>query len=469
LYSWPAVPLTRRTKVARATGPSPDPSEAEFLPANTKLLRLGTKRIVVSRPNQRQFGHFGIEMLYALAYARVTRASVVFVRFRSPAVGHALFEVDSDEVRIIRSPTAQLFAQVVWAVRERWWRNTVVATVKREAAAELDRYAKRSRLPKPVRSNLKERARTITKRTAPATQPSPRPGYNRRRLVTTPVRTKLRKDAELRAAAMAASFGIGPDTRLVTVHARERGFKFGYEMQDKAQAAWDDSVRNARIETHFAAIDFLVERGYTVVRIGDRTMTPVARPGVIDLATAPERDALLDLYCLFRSRFVLCGESGPYSVSFLTNTPLLAVNCTDPIGAFPIRPDGIYLLKAVVDRATGRTLTGSALLTRERLESLRDPTKFEFVENTSEQILDAVAEMLDLLDHGTPESPAQTWYRQLVTAAAQACQDYSYVRKHGPDRGYMGYGRLTRSQAEAWAAAEAGLGARPAAGATALR
>ena len=80
------------------------------------------------------------------------------------------------------------------------------------------------------------------------------------------------------------------------------------------------------------------------------------------------------------------------------------------------------------------------------------------MENTAEQILDAVAEMLELLDHGTAESPAQTWYRDLVTAAAQAAQGYYYVRKHGPDRGYMGYGRLARSQAEAWAAAESGLG-----------
>jgi putative glycosyltransferase (TIGR04372 family) len=227
-------------------------------------------------------------------------------------------------------------------------------------------------------------------------------------------------------------------------------------------------VRNARIETHFDGIDFLVERGYTVVRMGDPTMVPVARPGVIDLATAPTRDPLLELYCLFRSRFIVCGESGPYSVSFLTNTPLLAVNCTDPIGAFPIRPDGIYLLKRVVDRATGRTLMGSAVVARERLESLRDPMKVEFVENTPEEILDAVEEMVELLDRGTPESPAQTWYRELVTAAAQASQDLNYVRKHGPDRGYMGTGRLARSQAQRWFEAEAGLATASASGATAL-
>jgi putative glycosyltransferase (TIGR04372 family) len=249
---------------------------------------------------------------------------------------------------------------------------------------------------------------------------------------------------------MAASFGIGPDTRVVTVHARERGFKFGYEMQDKAQAAWDDSVRNARIETHFAAIDFLVERGYTVVRLGDPTMTAVSRPGVVDLATSPERDPLLEMWCLLHSRFIVCGESGPLSVSYLTNTPLLTVNATDPIGTFPIRPDGIYLLKTIVDRASGTPLTASALLTKERLVDLRNPEVHRFVENTPEQILDAVREMLALLDDRTPESPSQTWYRELVTAAAPRFARLPYVRKHGPDEGYMGYGRLARTLADAW-------------------
>jgi putative glycosyltransferase (TIGR04372 family) len=451
------VRLTKQTSVAHDTGPLAKGAVTEPLPANSKLLRLGTKRVLFCSPNQVQFGHFGIEMFYALAYARLIGVSVVFVRSRSPRVGHDLFEVDTEDVRILRSPFVQLLARVRWNVSEQWWHKTVTATIRREAIEELGRYIqKHPALPKAVRSDVRLRVRDMKSNGAKRANTPAGVGYNRRQLIATPLRTNLRKTAELRAAHLAAACGIGAEAKLVCLHVRERGFKLGYEAQDKAKGAWDDSVRNARVETHFAAIDLLVERGYTVVRIGDPTMTPVTRPGVIDLATAASRDPLLDLYCLFRSRFILCGESGPYSVSFLTNTPLLAVNCTDPIGAFPVRADGIYLLKTAVERASGQALTGSALVSRERLESLRDPTKYEFIENTPEQILDAVEEMLELLDHATPESPAQTWYRELVTAAAQATQDLNYVRKHGPDRGYMGYGRLARSLAEPWAALEAG-------------
>jgi putative glycosyltransferase (TIGR04372 family) len=462
------VRLAKRRHVVSPAGAPADPAAAEPPPSNTKVLRLGHKRFVVCSPNQKQFGHFGIETLYALMYGRLLGLSVVFVRSRATRVGHALFEVDSDEVRILRSRRAQLLARIAWGVSERWWRNTVTAAIRKEAVAELERYMKHPRLPKKIRSELRNKVRALKKGTVHPSKAAPRPGYNRRRLTADPLSTRLTRDAELRAAEAAASFGIGPETKLVSLHVRERGFKLGDEMQDKSEAAWDDSLRNARIETHFAAIDFLVQRGYTVVRMGDPKMTPVTRPGVIDLATAPERHPLLELYCLFRSRFIVCGESGPYSVSFLTNTPLLAVNCTDPIGAFPIRRESIYLLKTTIDRATGRRLTGSDLLARERLANLRDPTKVEFVENTAEEILDAVEEMLDLLDRGTPESTAQEWYRELVVAAAQATQDMYYVRKHGPDRGYMGEGRLARSQAEPWALAEAGLEAIATQGATAL-
>jgi len=431
-------------------------ADTEPLPANTKILRVAGRRLLVCCPNQVQFGHFGVEIAYALAYARLLRLPVAFVRAHAPRVGHTLFEIDTDEVRIVRSFPLRSLARLWWLVTEHWWRRTVVTTMRREMIDALSRHERQHpRLPKSVRSEIRARAREMKMHGAKRSSMPAGAGYNRRQLLATPVHTFLRTDAAAHAAELAAAAGIKPDAKIACVHVRERGFKIGAEMQDKGVGAWDDSVRNARIETHFAAMDLLVERGYTVVRIGDPSMTPVDRPGVIDLATSPKRHPLLDLHCLVNGRLLLCGESGPYSVSFLTNTPLLAVNCTDPVGAFPVRSDGIYLLKTVVARATGTVLTGSALVTPERLQGLRNTTTYEFVENTANQIRDAVEEMLDLLDNRTPESLAQAWYRELATAAGVAAQDMNYVHKHGPDRGYLGTGRLARSQAEPWAQAEA--------------
>ncbi len=434
---------------------------AEPPPYGTRLVRLGRRRrVLVSAPNPVFYGHLGIEMLYALSYARLLGVPVCFVRPRT-VVNAAVFEVEPEGIRVLRSPLERLLPRLVAAEPVRRWSRRTGNVFRDEAQTELKCYLDgHPGLPKGVRSRLKRSLGGIREGRSALSWSSwssrSGEGYNRRRLLAEPVPTRLTGRAERRALELAAGVGLDPESRMVTVHVRERGYKLGAEMQDRRPDRWDDSVRNARIETHFPAIDLLVEAGYTVVRIGDSTMTPVERHGVFDLATSPARDPLLELWCTFRSRFLLCAESGPLGTSYLTNTPLLTVNATDPIGTFPVRADGIYLLKTILDRRTGRRLTPSELVSEDRLGHLRNPERNRFVENTSDQILDAVREMLDLLERGTPESPAQARYRELVTAAAAASTHLDYVRKHGPDRGYLGTGRLARTLAETWLASDPG-------------
>jgi putative glycosyltransferase (TIGR04372 family) len=409
-------------------------------------------------------------MLYSLAYARRIGMPVCFL-WPDKVANEALLEVDAEDVQILVSRGERLLPIALGTAAARLaalrgWGQLVTSTARAEAVSELGRRLRGPREISPVaRSLIKEQRGSLKGKRRSAAQgkqartPDPPVTYNRRRLLVDPVATKLRGDAERRGQELAAGFGLDASSRLVCLHVRERGYKLGAEAQDKGSHAWDDSVRNARIETHMPAVDHLVDRGYTVVRIGDSTMTPVMRDGLIDLATSPAKDKLLELWCLFQSRFIMCGESGPLSVSYLTNTPLLTVNATDPVGTFPTRPDGIFLLKTIIDRATGAPLSPSKLLTEEHLRDLRNPERHQFVENTPTQIVEAVEEMLHLLDRRPPESAGQAWYRELVTEAASRFTHLQYVRKHGSDRGYMGYGRLARSLADRWFEAE--VGSRP--------
>ena len=145
----------------------------------------------------------------------------------------------------------------------------------------------------------------------------------------------------------------------------------------------DDSARNVRVETYFEAIDHLVGRGYTVVRIGDATMAPVSRPGVVDLASLPTPAQALEILCLLRSRFLMCSEAGPVGVAYLTDTPTLTVNATDPVSSFPVRAHGLYLLKRVVEVESGRRLSVSDLLTVDYLEHVRNTRRHRYLDNTS--------------------------------------------------------------------------------------
>lgn len=236
--------------------------------------------------------------------------------------------------------------------------------------------------------------------------------------------------ARLEAAArsLASGEGVELDSPLVAVHARESGY-------------WNDggkkAVRNSRIETYFAAIDWLVEHGYQVVRIGDPSMRSVRRRGVVDLATSPTASGLLELWCVMRSKFVITGCTGPNQLPWLLNVPMLGVNIIFAlVRAYPLRTRDIYILKHVVDSHDKRRLSLTELVTA---GGARDQKRYRYVDNTEEEILLAVEEMIHTIVAPPAPTPEQLEYRRLVVALAE---------EMGLDSGQLGDGYIAKFFAE---------------------
>jgi putative glycosyltransferase (TIGR04372 family) len=415
-------------------------------------VRLGPRRLVVARPNEHQYGHLGLEIVMSLARAREQGADVYLLR-PTNALGVGLFELESPEVRVLRPKplvTRLLQTCVSWQrVQDRigLWRHDIQERVEREFVREVDGYIADEGLPPPIRKRLRgtrRRLRTSLQQITHKRQFGP--PYYERRLLRDPVTVRLRPTASDEAARQARAHGIETDARLVCVHAREAGYKRGQELHDtKPLSSRDDQVRNAHIESYFEAIDYLVQCGYTVVRLGDPSMAPVRRPGVIDLATSPARTNLLEIYCMLHSAFVLAGESAYVGIACVTNTPLVLVNVTEPISGYPIRAPGLFLPKGVVDRRDNRRLTSTDLLTLEYQRQVRDTRRYEYLSNTPEEILEVTREMVDWVEGRWAESPAQRRYHEaIMTAAAQLRRHSAYVRKWGLHRGFLGDGRIAR-------------------------
>lgn len=416
-------------------------------------VNLAGRRVLVSRPNGLQYGHLGLEMLMTLAQAKLEHARVCFLR--PPVLANAaLFALRTDEVTILRpaAPVRGWFC-CKWQLKDL---ATIGAERLEEASTsfwhelyrELRRRIADDRLPGSVRQGLRRVARWSVTRPA-ARGENGAPPYYRRRLIRERVKTYLPDELAEQARQITAELGIVPGPKLVAIHAREPGYKLGRELQDLKPGKRDDSFRNARIETYFDAVDFLVGQGYTIVRLGDPSMAPVRRRGVIDLATSPRRTPAVEVLVLLISEFVVCGDSGLHGVSYLTNTPCLTVNATDPFSTYPVRPDGLYMLKRVVDLDTGRTLTLRELLSEVYFRNLRKPTRYGYRDNSSEEIVEAVKEMQAGLRHGWEESESQTRYRALVARAGAAlAQQVRYVAKWGPDRGFIGDGRIAKFYAD---------------------
>lgn len=109
------------------------------------------------------------------------------------------------------------------------------------------------------------------------------------------------------------TLGIEPDAKIVTLHNREPGYlpHMAYH-----------SYRDADISDYQPAVDFLMESGYWVVRLGDTTMTPMPKaPRLIDLPFTGHGHGLADIYFSLRCQFMLASTSGPVVIPMLFNGP----------------------------------------------------------------------------------------------------------------------------------------------------
>jgi putative glycosyltransferase (TIGR04372 family) len=265
------------------------------------------------------------------------------------------------------------------------------------------------------------------------------------------VPVRLPPDLTEAAGDRAREVGITKSTRLVTLHVREAGFRpsLGLAERDK------DLARDAEISSYLKAIDFLVNRGYTVVRVGDTTMKPFTRPGVIDLATHRSRTDLLELWCIMCSDFYIGCDSGAMIAPLITGTPRLLVNAKDPVLAYPSRENELYILKRVLDTVTGRMLSLREMLTNEFLAGKNDFERYHYYDNSAEEICEAVCEMLNVLSTVPAPSTSQLEYRRLVhmviwntiranQTAGVDCE--SWV----PDAEYLGHGWVARFFADSY-------------------
>jgi putative glycosyltransferase (TIGR04372 family) len=192
----------------------------------------------------------------------------------------------------------------------------------------------------------------------------------------------------------------------VTVHVRESGYRSAAGLRQRSS----DHFRNANIESFFPAFRALVERGYTVVRLGDPTMTPVQRPGVVDLATSPAQSRWLEIWCIMRSHFLVGCDSGPSWLAVLLGVPVLTVNAIHFRDL--ARPEDRIICKLARDRATGATLSVAEMLTEEFLRVGFKGDRYECLDNTPSDLQRAVIDMIEVADGCEPPSSWQNRFRR---------------------------------------------------------
>ncbi|MDO8794122.1 MAG: TIGR04372 family glycosyltransferase [Vicinamibacterales bacterium] len=368
------------------------------------LATIGPWRVLLTRPDTNAYGNAALNMSTSFHLSRHLGVPL-YVAPVNPGQHQALWQLGCAGVVRARTSAARTAAllqicRLAGAAARRGWRNPWAAGTLPELGV-------------PLPGTEADRAYF---------------GLDLRKLyATVPLEIRLPASAEAASSAAARRLGLDEHARIVTLHIRESGYKASMGLVDREK----DAARNARPETYLDAVDWLVARGYTVVRFGDPLMTPMARPGLIDLATSPARTPELEIWCVLRSRFFIASDCGPYNLSVLTGVPCLGVNITHHVGAYPLRAHDRYILKHVIDNETGAELRLGEMLTPAHMKLRWAPGRYTFRDNTPGEICEAVEEMERAAagQTGAVRGDGQRGFRQILVDFLES--DYGRRKQKG--------------------------------------
>lgn len=195
-------------------------------------------------------------------------------------------------------------------------------------------------------------------------------------------------------AAKLRELGVPDSAWFVCIHVREPGF---WQRWDRHHA----SIRNAHIDSYFPAMQAIVGRGGWVIRMGDTSMRRLPPlPGVIDYAHSPHKSARMDVFLWASCRFFVGVNSGPSLLPPTFGVPCLLTNFTPISIPFP-SPADLMLPKLFRHESSGRLLSLDEMYATGVAHAqfaAAIPDGIEVVDNTAEDIVVGVEEMLDRLD-----------------------------------------------------------------------
>ncbi|MFN0317452.1 MAG: TIGR04372 family glycosyltransferase, partial [Burkholderiales bacterium] len=185
--------------------------------------------------------------------------------------------------------------------------------------------------------------------------------------------------------------GVPEGAWYVCLHVREPGFWWQWDRHHP-------SIRNARIETYHQAIGAIVERGGTVIRMGDKSMRPLeAKPGVIDYAHSEHKSERMDVFLAGSCRLFIGVNSGLSLLPPTFGVPCLLTNFTPISIPFPYGKDRM-LPKLFRSKRDGRLLCFDAMFKHGVAHSQfakNVPSWAEVVDNDPRDIAQAAVEMLE--------------------------------------------------------------------------
>ena len=187
-----------------------------------------------------------------------------------------------------------------------------------------------------------------------------------------------------------AGLGINASSWFVCFHVRESGFR-----KDEGRREY----RNSNILNYLPAIREIIKACGIAVRMGDSTMTPLpVMKNLIDYPFTEYKSASMDIYLIKNCKFYIGTDSGIIDTAKMFSKHTLITNMVGWLTAYPSRSNDRGIYKHVYHVSGNRYLTFSEILNNDwNMQALFGEISddYELVENTEEDIKEAVVEFLE--------------------------------------------------------------------------
>ena len=193
---------------------------------------------------------------------------------------------------------------------------------------------------------------------------------------------------------------IPQNKKIVSIFARDSSYlSHKYPKKD-----WTyHSYRDCDIETYIEAIKYLINKDYVVIRIGSEYSKKLnfVDDNYFDYSLSDYKSAFMDLFIIYKSKFVLGTTSGATDVTAVFNVPFIGVNYA-PFMESPLGKEDMFIQKKIIN-SKGEIVPYKDIISDSRYYSF-DGNKMEqlyglkYFDNSAEEILDATREMNNIVN-----------------------------------------------------------------------
>ena len=198
----------------------------------------------------------------------------------------------------------------------------------------------------------------------------------------------LKEEEKEKCKKLLKKYNLSLD-KIVCLHVRDHGY-----YNDASRRGY----RNSDIKNYIGAIEYLIQKNYLVIRLGDKSAQKLNfnNKNFIDYPFTDLKSDIMDLFLIKECNFYIGTPSGPLDTAWLFNKPTLSTNLYDIYPTFPRKNIDRGMFRKIINKENGKILSlrDFAALNIRYHQTEVNINELHFEENSNIELLDATKEFV---------------------------------------------------------------------------